>query len=47
MSTEELKGRRLRYLGYIINLSTRSLLDPSTTKYVVAADKVNVKGSVE
>jgi hypothetical protein len=45
ISPVEATARRLRCFGYIINLSTRSLLDPTDSEFVVAAEELEIDES--
>jgi hypothetical protein len=45
ISTAELTARRLRCFGHILNLSARSLLDPSGSEFVVAAEELEIDES--
>ena len=45
ISTEEVTTRRLRYFSYIVNLSTRSLLNPSGSKFVVTTKELEIDES--
>ena len=42
ISTAEATARRLRCFGHIINLSARSLLDPSSSELTVAAEELEI-----
>jgi hypothetical protein len=42
ISTAEVTARRLRCIGHIINLSARSLLDPSGSELVIAARELEI-----
>jgi hypothetical protein len=42
ISTAEVTARRLRCIGHIINLSARSLLDPSGSELVIAAGELEI-----
>ena len=42
ISTAEATARRLRCIGHIINLAARSLLDPSSSEVVVAAEELEI-----
>ena len=42
ISEGEILGRRLRCLGHIINLSARSLLDPTASECAVAASELDI-----
>ena len=45
ISTEEVQERRRRGLDHIINLSARSLLDPTGSESVVAAEELEIDES--
>jgi hypothetical protein len=45
ISTTEAIERRLRYFSYIINLSARSLLNPTSFEFVITAKELKIDES--
>lgn len=47
VSAAEITTRRLRYIGHIIHLSARSLLNPLRSELVIAAEELELNDLIK